>query len=535
MVQMSVRGGRWPLYAGLFIVCAAVVVGAVVMERQTLASSREDLEGKAVGLMTQTVAPLARDPDLTQPLGPTGAKDLSAALEKNLPPSVVRVRLFARNGTLLFSTDDGDRVGASKVGDADAIRGAAAGAPSSVVDDDRVSIDGAGAQSLALLEAYGPIQDRAGKTLGVAELDFKFRPLEDASKQPWRWVQLGAGFLGVLFLELALFGLARATAAKRQADRSGFQAPKVSRAVAKTAEQRSKEEQKEAQVRQALEEQLQTLRTQMKGQQEEAAAAAREFAEQLKAAAARAEEAQARVRESGDLEQRTTAAVERAELLEQRLQQAEHEAQVREARIAELETQLGNAASPEVEVATAGEHELVADGAVETSVVSEVSDEVADGAEVEPAVASEADLVAELEAEVAREREVMVEREPVDEAPAEETLAEEMPADEVPADEAPADKVPADEAPATPHPMTAQPAAIAALFRAAATIRDSNGDAQAVLEEAAAAVFPFVSAGELRGAEVADTLVAAAAEAGLDQEGARRTIAAAFLAARKSA
>jgi hypothetical protein len=446
------------VFAVAAVLAVAAVVGAITMERRALAASVDEKTAAVETMVAQTVRPILVGADLTKPVGDTRSQDLTRELDKSLSGPTVRVRIYAKDGRLLYSTDEGDRVGSAKTGDDDAIRGAAVGASTSIVDEDRVSLRGAAAQSLKLLQVYAPIED-GGKTTGVAEFDLKYKPMETASKQPWRIVQLGAGFLAILFLELSLFGLARATATKRLAARSGFAAPPSSRSSeAKAAGAApkpgadAKAAEKEAEIRKALEDQLSTLRTQVKKQEEDSAIAAREFADQLKAAATRAEQAEQRVQAAGNGGEQARAAVERAGQLEQQLRQMEHQQQSFQSRIAELEARLA-----EAERRTAA------------------AEQRADEAEAQLAEGGAAAPVAAVAA--------------VD--------------------------------PTSP------------LDEAAATVRAASPeDARGILAEAAKSLFPSVVAGQVKGSDVADVLVAAATEVGIDEEEARRAIAAAFVARR---
>jgi hypothetical protein len=475
------------VFAVVTALAVASVVGAIVMERRTLADTVDARTEGAETMSTNVLTPALAGVDLSKPLGEGTTASVDERLDDALSGNTVRVRIYAKNGQLLYSTDEGDRVGSAKTGDDDAIRGAAVGATASLVADDRVSIRGATAQSYELLQVYVPLTDR-DKVTGVAEFDLKYKPIAAASTQPWRTVQLAGGFAAILFLELALFGLARSAASKRLAARSGFTGQGGAKADAKAAARDAKAAEKEAEIRKALEDQLATLRTQVKRQEEEATEAAREFAAQLQAAAARAQEAEARLQASGGADA-VRAAAERAGQLEQQLRQAEHEQEELRSRGAELEMRLAEAerraSEAELRASAAatpetGEERFAAVPTIGTFVDEppEVSDETESGNPPE-----------EIEAE---------------------TLAEHG------------------------GPYAAEPVR-GELEVAAEAVRISTpSDVRVTLEEAAAALFPSVVAGRLRGSDVADVLVGAAAEAGVAEDEARRVIAAAFVARRSA-
>jgi hypothetical protein len=332
------KGARWPIFVGLALLCILVILGAGFLQSRTLATKVADQVVKAEGFVTDAVSPAVGSADLSQSISPPLSDSLDQKFSKGVLAggSVVRVRLFATDGKLIYSTDESDQIGSGKVGDDNGIRAAAAGATTDFVDDDRVSTDGGESQSVHMLQAYVPLPSKTGGSpLAVVEVDQKMRPLEDAAKQPWRTVQLVAAFVAILFLELGLVSFARATGAKRLASRSGFAAaPTQASAQVKSD---SKTAQKEAQVRQALEDQLETLRTQLRRQQEESSSAAREFAAQLQEASSKSNDPQ---RGAAVPDEAIRAADERIHAAELRAQEAERQGKVAVSRAEGAETRL---------------------------------------------------------------------------------------------------------------------------------------------------------------------------------------------------
>jgi len=100
---------------------------------------------------------------------PVGIADaLSTKLEREVltGSSVVRIRIFARDSVLIYSTDDGDRLGTRSAGDLSALKAAADGRTEGFEDFDRVSSDG-DTQSLRLLSTYVPLSGGGTKADGV--------------------------------------------------------------------------------------------------------------------------------------------------------------------------------------------------------------------------------------------------------------------------------------------------------------------------------------------------------------------------------
>lgn len=465
-----VRGGKWPLFTVLMLLCAGGVFGAWTMQRGALQTSIDEQVGRAGGIAVNTVSPDLVGVDLTKPLPGATADDLTARLNKAvISGTSVRARIFAKDGTLLFSTDESDRIGSQRTGAASAIRSAAVGTANSVVDGDSVSLHAGAPVSLQLLQVYAPLTDRSGKPQGVFELDMKYKGIDTASQQPWRYIELAAAIAAIVFLELTLVGLVRMMTTKRLAARSGFQsqaaaprpaAPTESRAAGRGQEREIKAVEKEAQIRQALEDQLSTLRTQLKKREEDAVAAAREFAEQLRATTQRAEKAEVMAKD--------TSASERAKVLE--------------ARAAQLDEQLRQT------------QQLLQESHAR---------------------------VAEVEAERAAEASARESAEPTEPAsePSEPPVEAEVPAAALPTAVS-----------VTPEELasSALNRAVTVVRNA-----PPEGCVEA-LAVTASTLYGFVTSGELRGSDVAEALVAAAVTAGLAEDEARRQIASAFLAKRSA-
>ncbi|MDP9301662.1 MAG: hypothetical protein M3P43_12340, partial [Actinomycetota bacterium] len=309
------KGSKWPLFAVLVVVCALLVVGASFMQKTALTSKVDDQESKASALVRQTVAPVIEQASLAKPLpAGTATKLLNQLREGVLAGGViVRVRIFAQNGTLLFSSDAADDPG-TKPGDSDAIHSAAGGAASSVAGMDRVSIGTAQPSSIELLHTYVRLQGARGKPSGAVSVDQRYQPLEAASQQPWHTVELGLAAAAVVFLLITLLLLSQRLAVKRARARAHSRpAPPPGTSTRLTGEQAAskpepkkwsfrkekqtaaaggvpskdeveraeKEAQREIQVREALETQLEQLRTRIREQEDQAGRHVLELTQQL--------------------------------------------------------------------------------------------------------------------------------------------------------------------------------------------------------------------------------------------------------------
>src|SRR5438128_3118739 len=381
------KGIKWPLFAVLVAVCGLLFAGASFMQQSALTSKVNGQESKASAIVRQTVAPAVQGVSLAKPLLAATAGKLRSQLRSGILAGgvIVRVRIFAQDGTLLFSTDAADDPG-QKPGDADAIRSASAGAATSVAGTDRVSI-GTRSTSIELLHAYVRLQGARGKPGGAVSVDQGYAPLVAASQQPWHLVQLGLAAAAVLFFLITLLLLSRRLSVKRARARAhsrpatppgtstrllgesaapkpepkkwsfrkGKQAAAAGSAPSKEELERAeKEAQREIQVREALETQLEQLRTRIREQEDQAGRHVLELTQQLQVAAARVEEAEARAAAPGGSEaaQRLAAAERFAQETGQHAREIEARAAAAEARVTELEGRLVEASQASIQPVT---------------------------------------------------------------------------------------------------------------------------------------------------------------------------------------
>ncbi len=343
MVMSKARGGRWPIFMVLAVLLLGVAFFTTTLEKGGLQKAIDAEVGKVSSFVDGSLSDMLVGVDVSKELNRGKADELTQELSREILSggTAERLRLFAPDGTLIYSTDGGDKLG-TRLGAADAIRAAAGGTPTGIESFDRVGTGEADPQSLRLLTSYVPLKSQGDGTLAVVAVDERYRLIEERAKGPWGTVQIGLLLAAVVMLELGLFGLARNITAKRLAARSGFQ-PAASKAapsakpMVKDEKQVAKAAEQEAKIRQALEDQLETLRTEARLQQEDAVRSAREFTEQLKAAATRAEQAEAKQKQAVTPDPKVE---ERAREAAQKLEQAEQRALEAEAQVAELDAKL---------------------------------------------------------------------------------------------------------------------------------------------------------------------------------------------------
>jgi hypothetical protein len=196
----------------LVVVAGALTAGTIVQRDRALEKAYEDAQDDAELYADATVSSALvasdfdgpiREPRLTQFLGEIQEGVLT-------DPAVARVRLWAPDGTLLFSTDRADEVG--EVVEDPAIQLALRQGTGTRRNVEPVSsgTDRSDPTPTALLQTFAPL------TLGgmtepgaVAEIEQFASALEDRADDPWGVVQLGATVATALLAVLAFAALVR--------------------------------------------------------------------------------------------------------------------------------------------------------------------------------------------------------------------------------------------------------------------------------------------------------------------------------------
>ncbi len=138
---------------------------------------------------------------------------------------VARVRIWAPDGTLLFSTESLEQIGVAKAVNSTQIQAAVDGQVSSVVSEDTVAAkSGLSGNTQRLFQTFSPIRVRERTTiLGVAEIDRTYTSISEAAAQPWRALQIGLGAATLLCALLLILSLRRA---RSTLDSVGISAPR---------------------------------------------------------------------------------------------------------------------------------------------------------------------------------------------------------------------------------------------------------------------------------------------------------------------
>ncbi|MGH2996656.1 MAG: hypothetical protein ACRDM9_10110, partial [Gaiellaceae bacterium] len=213
----------------LTVLAGALVALSIVQRDRALQQQYEDAQDRAV-LYAATVVRSALTPeDIAAPLQGFARDSLAAEVQGIvllMDPTVARARVWAPDGTLLFSTDQGETPGERS---ADPVIANAAGgrvvSRIQVVQLSPPTTEGGDPRATPLFQTFAPLRVRgADEIFGAVEIEQFAAALEERADDPWWIVQAGTSGAAVLLALMALVSVARGmrrparAARKRAAD-----------------------------------------------------------------------------------------------------------------------------------------------------------------------------------------------------------------------------------------------------------------------------------------------------------------------------
>ena len=207
------------IWGGATAVFLVLVLLALAFGRSALSSEEQAAEDRAVEV-TETVLFKALDADLlADEIRGRNYRDLIIQVQGGImtDEGVARVRIWAPDGTLLFSTESLEQIGVVKAVNAAPIEAAVGGEVMSVVSEATVAAkSGLSGTKQRLYQTYSPIRVRERTAIvGVAEIDRRYAAIVEAATQPWRALQIGFGAATILCAILLLFSLRRTSTLER--------------------------------------------------------------------------------------------------------------------------------------------------------------------------------------------------------------------------------------------------------------------------------------------------------------------------------
>ncbi len=114
---------------------------------------------------------------------------------------VLRVRIFNLNGTLVFSTDAGDKIGVAQIGSQQFRTGSSGGVASVITEPEAAVPSGLAGSSERLYVTFAALRLQSQpKAAAVVEVDQRYAAIEAAAYQLWRPIQLVIGVLILIAL-----------------------------------------------------------------------------------------------------------------------------------------------------------------------------------------------------------------------------------------------------------------------------------------------------------------------------------------------
>src|SRR5215210_6479405 len=190
------------IWGGATVVFLASALAALWWGGEVLADEEQGAQDLAVEYTT-TVLFEALDADLLgDEIRGRQYRDLIIQVQGGImtDEGVARVRIWAPDGTLLFSTESLEQIGVAKALNSEPIEAAVDGRVSSVVSEATVEAkSGLTGSTQRLFQTFAPIRVRERTAiLGVAEVDRTYTSIARAAEQPWRALQIGLGAAALL-------------------------------------------------------------------------------------------------------------------------------------------------------------------------------------------------------------------------------------------------------------------------------------------------------------------------------------------------
>ena len=330
----SLRRNRG-LFIVVFLACAAVFVGSLLMQRKALAKETAQAAAHARAISNE-VDGLLGVKQLEDPIDAKTAEELDTRLRHAIAGggSVMAVRVWTPGGDLRYSSLPKDQSAPIQETLSESTKGV--GRIASFVDAE-------------VFTTYVPLRTGPdGAPFGAVEVQASYTPVLEAAATPWEAVRRGSVFLGALMLVFIVIGSFAALPARRAAkEGAGFVGTRDPNAIPTLSVeefQRMQEELGESEAAQrALEGELERVNARLAADNERATVRVTQLQDELGRVQTKLQEVQvaASARQAPTADDEELAGWKtRAEASEKKAVEAEHRAQMAEMRIGELTTQV---------------------------------------------------------------------------------------------------------------------------------------------------------------------------------------------------
>jgi chromosome segregation ATPase len=206
---------------GLVILALAGAMAlSFVFAYSSVGDQQRAAQARAVGDTTKKPLSDLTASQVSKPIQGDASKVLLKDLRDHIMKDdrVVRVRIFNLNGTLVFSTDAGDKIGVARIGTPQFRTGSSGGVASVITEPETAVPSGLAGSAEPLYVTFAALRLQSlPKAAAVVEVDQRYAAIKAAASKLWRPIQL---VIGVLIL-VAVLMLVASILARRAAQRFG--------------------------------------------------------------------------------------------------------------------------------------------------------------------------------------------------------------------------------------------------------------------------------------------------------------------------
>jgi hypothetical protein len=194
------------VWGGIALLLLAALFGSVTMSRSALRHQEELAQARAAGYVRNVLSDALTPHIVSEPILGPNYRELIITVQMGIlsDDRVARIRIWKADGTLLFSSDQRDRIGELVAPDSPEIAAAADGGTASLVTETTVAPkSGLAGADETLYETFVPLRlpDELGVS-GVVQIDQRYSAIQSAADRVWRPVQIGLilAFIAALVL-----------------------------------------------------------------------------------------------------------------------------------------------------------------------------------------------------------------------------------------------------------------------------------------------------------------------------------------------
>ncbi|HET7868964.1 MAG TPA: hypothetical protein VFM85_01410 [Actinomycetota bacterium] len=190
-------------WALTIVALAGAMALSFVFAYSSVGDQQRAAQARAVAATTKKPFSELTATQVSKPIEGDSSKELLKDVRDHVlkDDRVLRVRIFNLNGTLVFSTDAGDRSGVAQIGSQQFRTGSSGGVASVITEPEAAVPSGLAGSSERLYVTFAALRLQSQpKAAAVVEVDQQYAAIEAAAYQLWRPIQLVIGVLILIAL-----------------------------------------------------------------------------------------------------------------------------------------------------------------------------------------------------------------------------------------------------------------------------------------------------------------------------------------------